>query len=71
MPLCPCDRFLEKLASVEFSSRCFGGELGLGAIDQNEVDRVWFDDGNLSSGFVLLIEQFTQSRGGPPIALMF
>ena len=71
MPLCPCDSFLEERAGIEFSGWCFCSELGFRATDQNEVDRVWFDDAHLSSGCVLLIEKFAQSRGGPPIALMF
>src|SRR5215213_2106816 len=58
-------RFLEERAGVEISGSCFCGELGFRATDQNENDRVWFIDGHLSSGFVLLIEKFTQSRGWP------
>jgi len=70
VPFCPGDSFLEERAGIEFSGSGFCGELGFRATDQNENDRVWFVDGHLSSRFVLLIEKFTQSRGGPPIPLM-
>lgn len=55
MLLCPGDRFLEKVASVEFSGWCFGGEFGLGATDQNENDRVGFDNRGMFSELVLVV----------------